>query len=256
MGLPDSEHIGKIADRPARLRHRLRRRPGPALERRRRPRRLQDHRRRRDLGAGARDQPGHRRHRGLVVDPRDPDVLYAASYQRRRHVWTLIDGGPESGHLQVRPTAARPGASSPRACPWRDMGRIGLAVSPVDPDVVYAIIEAADDAGGFFRSTDRGESWEQALRLRLRQPAVLPGAVPRPGGRRPGLLDGHVHDGHRPTAAPPYHARRRERQARRQPRPLDRPDRRRATWSIGNDGGLYESFDAAARPGASCRTCR
>ncbi len=36
-----------------------------------------------------------------VFDPRNPDVLYAAAYQRRRHVWTLIDGGPESGNLPV-----------------------------------------------------------------------------------------------------------------------------------------------------------
>ena len=41
------------------------------------------------------------------------------------------------------------------------MGRIGLGVSLADPDVVYAIIEAADDKSGFFRSTDRGESWEK-----------------------------------------------------------------------------------------------
>ncbi len=33
----------------------------------------------------------------VALDPRNPDVLYAASYQRRRHIWTLIDGGPESG---------------------------------------------------------------------------------------------------------------------------------------------------------------
>ena len=41
------------------------------------------------------------------------------------------------------------------------MGRIGLDISPADPDVVYAIIEAADDKSGFYRSTDRGETWER-----------------------------------------------------------------------------------------------
>src|SRR5207247_6153 len=45
--------------------------------------------------------------------------------------------------------------------PKEDMGRIGLAISPVDPDVVYATIEAANKAGGFFRSTDRGGNWER-----------------------------------------------------------------------------------------------
>jgi len=95
----------------------------------------------------------------LVMDPRDPDVLVAAAYQRQRHVWTLIDGGPESAIYKTTD-----GGKS-----WRkitgglpedvDLGRIGLAMAPSDPDVLYAIVEAAQDKGGIFRSTDRGETW-------------------------------------------------------------------------------------------------
>jgi len=96
----------------------------------------------------------------VVIDPQDPDTLYAASYQRRRHMWTLIDGGPESAIYKSTDAGAswnklRPGL------PTTEMGRIGLTVSPVDPNVVYATIEAADRKGGIFRSSDRGGSWEK-----------------------------------------------------------------------------------------------
>jgi len=96
----------------------------------------------------------------LVLDPRNPDVMIAATYQRRRHVWTLIDGGPESGIYKSTDGGEswRPVKSG---LPEVDLGRIGLAISPVDPDVVYAIVEAAEDKSGFYRSTDGGESWEK-----------------------------------------------------------------------------------------------
>lgn len=96
----------------------------------------------------------------MVMDPRDPNTLYAASYQRRRHVWTLINGGPESGFYK-----STDGGETWRqirsGLPSADIGRIGLAISPIKPDVLYAVIEAAMDQGGFFRSTDRGETWSK-----------------------------------------------------------------------------------------------
>ena len=91
-------------------------------------------------------------------DPRNPDVLYASAYQRRRRTWTLINGGPESAIYKSTDAGAN-WRKLEKGLPTGDMGRIGLAVSPADPDVVYAIIEAVRDEGGFFRSTDRGESW-------------------------------------------------------------------------------------------------
>jgi photosystem II stability/assembly factor-like uncharacterized protein len=96
----------------------------------------------------------------LVYDPRDPDVLYASAYQRRRHVWTLINGGPESA-LYKSTDGGKNWRKLENGLPKEDLGRIGLAVSPANPDVVYAIVEAANKAGGFFRSTDRGENWEK-----------------------------------------------------------------------------------------------
>lgn len=96
----------------------------------------------------------------VVIDPNNPDTIYAASYQRRRHVWTLIDGGPESAihkSTDAGATWSKPKAGLPNV----EMGRIGLAVSPVDTNVVYATIEAGEGKGGIFRSTDRGGSWER-----------------------------------------------------------------------------------------------
>jgi len=96
----------------------------------------------------------------LVADPRDPDVLYAASYQRRRHLWTLIDGGPGSGiHKTTDGGATWTELTS--GLPGVDMGRIGLAIAPKAPDTVYAIVEAAREKGGFYRSVNGGASWEQ-----------------------------------------------------------------------------------------------
>ena len=82
----------------------------------------------------------------LWFDPRNPDVLYAAAYQRRRHVWTLIDGGPESA-IYKSTDAGATWKKLTNGLPKEDMGRIGLAVSPADPDVVYAVIEAAEQGG-------------------------------------------------------------------------------------------------------------
>ncbi|HEY6148628.1 MAG TPA: glycosyl hydrolase, partial [Thermoanaerobaculia bacterium] len=96
----------------------------------------------------------------LVQDPRDPDVLYAAAYQRRRHVFTLIDGGPESAIYKTTDGGGT-WRKITSGLPKEDMGRIGLALAPSDPDVVYAVIEAANKAGGFFRSVNRGEAWEK-----------------------------------------------------------------------------------------------
>ena len=94
----------------------------------------------------------------VLLDPRDPDTIYASMYQRRRHVWTLINGGPGSGIYKSTDGGAT-WRELESGLPKVDMGRIGLAISPVDPDVVYAIVEAQRGEGGVFRSTDRGESW-------------------------------------------------------------------------------------------------
>jgi len=94
----------------------------------------------------------------IVMDPGNPEHLYAASYQRRRHVWTLINGGPESAVYKSKDGGITWNKVK-GGLPGGELGRIGLAISPVNPDYVFALIEAYGDKGGFFRSTDRGVSW-------------------------------------------------------------------------------------------------
>ncbi len=96
----------------------------------------------------------------IEFDPSNPDVIYAAAYQRRRHTWSLLSGGPKSGIYK----SANNGESWLRketGLPKEDMGKMGLAVTPANPDVVYATIEANKDEKGFYRSLDKGESWER-----------------------------------------------------------------------------------------------
>ncbi|MEO1022183.1 MAG: glycosyl hydrolase [Bacteroidota bacterium] len=94
------------------------------------------------------------------MDPRDPDVIYAVAHQRRRHVFTYISGGPESAVYKSTDAGAT-FRKAMKGLPSGDVGRIGLDISPVNPDVVYAVVEAKTGKGGFYRSTDRGESWER-----------------------------------------------------------------------------------------------
>ncbi|KPK08560.1 MAG: glycosyl hydrolase [Gemmatimonas sp. SG8_28] len=94
----------------------------------------------------------------VLFDPRNPDVLYAAAYQRRRHVWTLINGGPESGIYKSTDAGAN-WRKINKGLPGGDKGRIGLAISPQNPDVLYAIVEAMPENEGFYRSENGGENW-------------------------------------------------------------------------------------------------
>jgi photosystem II stability/assembly factor-like uncharacterized protein len=96
----------------------------------------------------------------VALDPSNPDIVYAAAYQRRRHVFTLIDGGPESA-IYKSTDAGATWNKLKSGLPTVDMGRIGLAVSAADPNVIYAAIEAADGKGGIFRSSDKGATWER-----------------------------------------------------------------------------------------------
>src|SRR5579864_1756006 len=76
----------------------------------------------------------------VVLDPSNPDIVYASAYQRRRHVFTLIDGGPESA-IYKSTDAGATWNKLKSGLPTVDMGRIGLAVSPADPNTVYAAVK-------------------------------------------------------------------------------------------------------------------
>jgi photosystem II stability/assembly factor-like uncharacterized protein len=95
----------------------------------------------------------------FVMDPSDPDIIVASSYQRRRHVWTLINGGPGSG-IHKTTDGGETWRRVSQGLPEGDLGRIGLAQAPSAPQVIYAIVEAEEEQG-VYRSTDFGESWEK-----------------------------------------------------------------------------------------------
>ncbi len=96
----------------------------------------------------------------VVMDPVDPDVMYATSEQRRRHVFTKIGGGPESAVYRST-DGGESWIKSMKGLPEVHIGGMGIAVSPVDRNVVYLIMEAAEGEGGFFRSESRGASWSR-----------------------------------------------------------------------------------------------
>ena len=108
---------------------------------------------------GAQYRRTHRRHR-CGTRSAEPGHLIAASWQRRRHVWTIINGGPGPRFI-ARPTAARRGRKSRAAC------RPAISAASawrwrVRPDVVYASSKRPT-TGGIHRSTDRGITWESAI---------------------------------------------------------------------------------------------
>lgn len=96
----------------------------------------------------------------FVVDPDNFNNIVASSYQRRRHVWTLINGGPGSGiHKTTDGGVTWKKVTS--GLPSDQMGRIGLAMAPSAPDILYAIIEATDKEKGVYRSANFGQTWSK-----------------------------------------------------------------------------------------------
>ena len=96
----------------------------------------------------------------LVMDPRNPQVLYAAMWQAQRLPWKLIDGGPGSGLYKSTDGGAHwTNISRNRGLPHGLLGRIGVSVAASSPNIVYAIIQAKH--GGVFRSTNGGKTWQR-----------------------------------------------------------------------------------------------
>ena len=177
----------------------------------------------------------------LVMDPRDPDVLYAAAFQRRRHVFTYVGGGMHSG-IYKTVNGGETWEKANKGLPGVDKGRIGLSIAPSDPEIIYAMVEAAQGKSGFYKSTNRGASWQKQgghvtsgnyyveIITHPTNPDVIFSMdtwlqVSRDGGKtfkRLGEQWKHV-DNHSMWIDPDY------------------PD----YYLVGCDGGIYESFDGA-----------
>ncbi len=94
------------------------------------------------------------------LDPRNPDVMYAVSWQRLRTVAAVMDGGPGTG-IHKSMDGGETWRELKTGLPEEVMGKIGFAISPQNPDTVYATIELDNRTGGFWRSDDGGETWEK-----------------------------------------------------------------------------------------------
>ena len=127
----------------------------------------------------------------IVFDPRNPDIIFASAYQRRRHVGQMIGGGPEGGIFRTA-NGGKTWTRLSKGLPTGDMGRAGLAIDGrKNPATVFALIDAKRPESGFFRSDDGGNSWTRIGRM----PAVAGrGAA---GGR------GRGGDPNAPAPAPP-----------------------------------------------------
>ena len=95
----------------------------------------------------------------LVMDPRNPNVLYAATYQRLRKAYGFNGGGPGSA-IYKTVDAGVTWKKLENGIPAGDKGRIGLAIAKSKPDVVVATIEHAT-AAGTYRTEDAGATWKR-----------------------------------------------------------------------------------------------
>jgi len=189
----------------------------------------------------------------VVLDPKGPDTVYAAMYARRRTPWSF-SGTSDKGGIFRSSDGGGSWTKLTRGLPSRT-GRIGLAISPKDPRILYAVVEsdsggAGQDSfdnysksGGLFRSDDRGDSWTRVSPINFRpfyfsrvavdpenaDRVYLPGwdlAISDDGGKTfRGSGSPKVHVDFHAIAI----------------NPLDP-----AQILVGNDGGVYISHDRAA----------
>ncbi|MDZ4729255.1 MAG: hypothetical protein SH820_04860 [Xanthomonadales bacterium] len=94
----------------------------------------------------------------ITFSPDNPELLYASMWQLRRKPYDLTSGGPGSGIYRSTDGGKNWTLLSGRGLPEGVLGKIGIAVTLANPELVYALIEAEE--GGLFRSQDRGESWQ------------------------------------------------------------------------------------------------
>ncbi len=101
----------------------------------------------------------------IHMDPRNPDRIYAATWQRHRTVAALMGGGPESG-LHRSEDGGETWTELKSGLP-NYAGKIGFTLSPQKPDVLYASIELEKRNGAVYKSEDRGSSWKKMSDLSL-----------------------------------------------------------------------------------------
>jgi photosystem II stability/assembly factor-like uncharacterized protein len=96
----------------------------------------------------------------LIIDPNNSEILYASAHQRRRHVWTYLGGGPNSG-IHKTEDGGKTWKKLTNGIPEMDKGRIAITISKANSNRLYAMIEAGDEKGGLYRSDNKGASFDK-----------------------------------------------------------------------------------------------
>ncbi len=96
----------------------------------------------------------------LELNPDNPDELYAAMWRAERKPWTIISGDTSESGLYKSTDAGATWTKLENGLPNTMVGKIDLAVSPADPNRIYALVEAPDEEEGLYRSDDRGATFE------------------------------------------------------------------------------------------------
>ena len=193
---------------------------------------------RKDVESRAFDQP-NTGVTDVVMDPTDPNIMYAAALQRQRKAYSFVGGGPESG-IYKSIDGGDTWTKLSEGLPKRDIGRIGLAISRSQPRTIYASMET--NTTEVYRSDDYGASWTKKgtyfqfpwymgqIRVDPKNPERLyelgvPLFVSEDGGMTNRAIGQSAHVD--------YHAMWID--------PMD-PDH----FVVGNDGGVYISHDRGA----------
>jgi photosystem II stability/assembly factor-like uncharacterized protein len=97
----------------------------------------------------------------LELNPDNPDEIYAVMWRGERKPWTIISGSDKEDGIYKSTDGGDTWSRLSNGLPQELIGKIDLAVTPADPDRIYALVEAPGKNQGLYRSDDRGESWRQ-----------------------------------------------------------------------------------------------
>ena len=175
----------------------------------------------------------------VILDPRNPDILLAATHQRERKYYTLIHGGPESAVWRST-DAGKSWNKVTSGIPTGELGRIGLAYAPSNPSLIYAQIEAGEGRGGLYRSTDNGVTWERRNNSDSQGQYYAHLVVDPANAERVYIMNVNImvsNDGGRTLAALPTRSKH-----------VDNHEiwidpKNNSRYLVGCDGGVYETFD-------------
>ena len=179
----------------------------------------------------------------VVIDPKNPDVLLAATHQRQRSYFGMIHGGPESA-LWRSIDAGKNWTKAAGGFPaMGDLGRIGLNYAPSNPSMVYAQVEGSQGRGGLYRSTDSGVTWEKRNSFDEQGQYYSKVVVDPANADRVYIMNLNImvsDDGGRTLVPLPTRSKH-----------VDNHEiwvdpRNNDHYLVGCDGGVYESYDRAA----------